>query len=84
MQKEDSIDSLLSYVMVDLTKLLYNPRVCKKHITGLAQKPLAPPPLQKDIHSHHEIQWLFLVAGTCSIFRQAIFPCFSCMDKFTQ
>ena len=42
MQKEDSIDSLLSSLMVDLTKLLCNPRAWKQHNTDLAQKPLAP------------------------------------------
>ena len=42
MQKEDSIDSLLRSLMIDLTKLLCKPRAGKQHITDLAQKPLAP------------------------------------------
>ena len=42
MQKEDSIDSLLSFLMVDVTKLLWNPSAQKQHITDLAQKLLAP------------------------------------------
>ena len=42
MQKGNSTDSLLNSLMVDLTKLLCNPKVWKQHITDLAQKPLAP------------------------------------------
>ena len=41
-QKQDSTDNLLSSLMVDLTKLLCNPRAWKQHITDRAQKPLAP------------------------------------------
>ena len=38
MEKEDSIHSLLSSLMVDLTKMLCNPTVWKQHIPDLAKR----------------------------------------------
>ena len=42
MQKEDSIDRLLSFLAVDLTKLLRNTNARKQNITDLAKNILPP------------------------------------------
>ena len=72
MQKKDSIDSLLSFFMVGLTKLLCNPSTRKQYVLDLTQKPLALTSTAKRC-ALQLLDSLFSVARIYSIFHQTIF-----------